>query len=402
MIAALITGLLALLAWRHTIKPAIAFVVVSAAIGAYFMGAYGVVLDTTMMTNVLQTDAREVADLLSLQLLLALVLLAALPLVWLWRRPVQRMPLVAQSWRNLLTLVGALVLIAALVGALFADLSSTMRNHRSVRYLVNPINSFWALGVIAKKSTARPAGPLLPIGLDARPAGAGRVRTAAPAGPRRRRDGARRPLRAERLCAADQSGAVPRRRRQLHRCHIVRDQHRGVAALHVLGARSHRLQRPRSRPREPARPGSARRPGRAVDRQPVRLQGTLRPRAERDGQPGTGRSGATRPRALRRRRVPRRGSAHRPRPAVGRAAGRTACARDACRAAPDGQPRPGLLQALAGCAQALHARMRERGAARVRAERADQRLRQLDRLHRPRAGEDDRLAEDASREHAAR
>ena len=169
MIAALLTGLLALLAWRHTIKPAIVFVVLSAAVGAHFMGAYGVVLDTTMMTNVLQTDAREVADLLSLQLLLSLLLLAALPLAWLWRRPVERRAFFAQSWRNLLTIVGALALIAALIGALFADLSSTMRNHRSVRYLVNPVNSFWALGVIAKKSTARPAGPLLPIGLDARP-----------------------------------------------------------------------------------------------------------------------------------------------------------------------------------------------------------------------------------------
>jgi lipid A ethanolaminephosphotransferase len=167
MIAALVTGLLALLAWRHTIKPAIAFVVLSAAVGAHFMGAYGVVLDTTMMTNVLQTNAREAADLLSLQFLLSLLLLAALPLAWLWRRPVQRLTFVAQSWRNVVTIVGALLLIAALVGALYADLSSTMRNHRSVRYLVNPVNSFWALGVIAKNSTARPAGPLQTIGLDA-------------------------------------------------------------------------------------------------------------------------------------------------------------------------------------------------------------------------------------------
>ena len=88
MIAALITGVLALFAWRRTVKPAIAFVVLSAAIGAHFMGSYGVVLDTTMMTNVLQTDPREAADLLGLHFLLAIVLLAALPLAWLWRRPV--------------------------------------------------------------------------------------------------------------------------------------------------------------------------------------------------------------------------------------------------------------------------------------------------------------------------
>ena len=51
------------------------------------------------MTNVLQTDAREVTDLLSLQFLLTLVMLAALPLVWLCAGGptdvVRR-----QSWRN--------------------------------------------------------------------------------------------------------------------------------------------------------------------------------------------------------------------------------------------------------------------------------------------------------------
>ena len=168
MIAALLTMLLALFSWRITIKPAIAFVLLAAAFGAHFMGSYGVVIDTTMMVNVLQTDPHEVRDLLSWRLLANVTLLAGVPLLLLWRAPVARVPGWHQTGRNLLALIAALLVLAALVFALFADLSATMRNHRSMRYLINPVNSLYALVDLAAQSNARPAGPPLPIGLDAR------------------------------------------------------------------------------------------------------------------------------------------------------------------------------------------------------------------------------------------
>ena len=168
MLAALMTLLLALFAWRWTIKPAIAVVLVSAAFGAHFMGSYGVVIDTTMMTNVLQTDPREVRDLLNWRLLLSVLILAGLPLLALWRMRLSRTRWWPQAGRNLLGLVAALAVLVALVFALFADLSATMRNHKTMRYLINPVNSFYALGDLAAQSHAKPAGPPLPIGLDAR------------------------------------------------------------------------------------------------------------------------------------------------------------------------------------------------------------------------------------------
>jgi len=175
MIAALTSALLALLAWRWTIKPAIAVFLVSAALGAHFMSTYGVVIDPSMMTNVLQTDPREVRDLLSVRLAVHVVLLAALPIALLWKVPLQRRRFAPQLGRNLAAFVIGWLVLLALVFALFADLSATMRNHRSVRYLINPLNSFFALGVIAKQSNAKPAGPPVQIGLDAkvapRPAG---------------------------------------------------------------------------------------------------------------------------------------------------------------------------------------------------------------------------------------
>jgi lipid A ethanolaminephosphotransferase len=169
IIAALTFALLALAAWRSVVKVAAGVFLLAAAAGAHFMGAYGVVLDPTMMTNVLQTDPHEAADLLTPSFFINLLLIGVLPLVWLARLRVRRLSWPAQAWRNAAAIVGALLLIAALIFALFADLSSTMRNHRTVRYMINPVNAFWSLAVLGVESNARPAGPLQPIGLDARP-----------------------------------------------------------------------------------------------------------------------------------------------------------------------------------------------------------------------------------------
>ena len=167
LIASALTALLALFAWPGLIRPAATLVLLSAASGAYFMWSYGVVIDPTMMNNVVQTDWREVRDLLNWRLALALLVLAGPPLLWLWRTPVQRRPLWSQAWRNAATMLAALALTVGLMLAVFADLSATMRNHGSLRYLINPLNSFYAIGFLAHERAEQPIGPLEPIAPDA-------------------------------------------------------------------------------------------------------------------------------------------------------------------------------------------------------------------------------------------
>ena len=167
MLAALTFVLLSFAAWRRSIKPATALFLVPAAIGAHFMGSYGIVIDSTMMTNVLQTNPAEARDLLNLRLLASVGILALLPIVWMWPLRLRQLGWRAQLGRNLLGLIAACTVVAALLFALFADLSATMRNHKSVRYLINPLNSFYALGALARDATATPKGPPAPIGVGA-------------------------------------------------------------------------------------------------------------------------------------------------------------------------------------------------------------------------------------------
>ena len=168
MIACATLILLALFAWTRSIKLAIAVFLMSAALCAHFMGSYGVVIDPTMMLNVVQTDVRETRDLVGWPMLLSVLVLAVLPLLVLWRMPMQPLSFGAQLGRNLLTMVLMGALIVGLVIASFADLSSTMRNHKSMRYLINPLNAYFGLAVIAVQANAKPKGPPQAIGVDAK------------------------------------------------------------------------------------------------------------------------------------------------------------------------------------------------------------------------------------------
>ena len=168
IIATTLAALLSLLAWRATLKPALALLFVLSSIACYFMLSYGVVMDSGMVANVLQTDWQEARDLFSLPLLLWLALLGLLPALVVWR-----LPLSYGRWRqrlaqNFALLLASLLLIAIAVVASFQPLSSNMRNHKQLRYLINPLNVLYASAHAAIAPMRRPDSGLEPIGLDAR------------------------------------------------------------------------------------------------------------------------------------------------------------------------------------------------------------------------------------------
>ncbi|MBY0411918.1 MAG: phosphoethanolamine transferase domain-containing protein, partial [Burkholderiaceae bacterium] len=167
IVAAGNAALLSLLAWRWTLKPAAATLVLMAAFGAYFMLGYGVVIDAGMLTNVLQTDVKEAGDLMNWRMVGTVLVLAVPPLVWLFRRPVRRLSAARQVLHNGLLLLGSVAVIVVCLLLVFQDFASTMRNHTQLRYLINPLNSVYALANIATKPLRMDTRTLLPLGRDA-------------------------------------------------------------------------------------------------------------------------------------------------------------------------------------------------------------------------------------------
>ena len=168
LVAAGNAAVLGLLAWGRLLKPVLALMVLVAACGVYFMWSYGIVIDSTMLTNVLQTDPREAGDLINWRMAAALLVLAGPPLVWLVRRPAQQLGWKRSLGHGLLLIVGALLVASSALMLVFQDFASTMRNHTQLRYLINPLNTVYGLAHLAAKPLRMDTRTLAPMGRDAR------------------------------------------------------------------------------------------------------------------------------------------------------------------------------------------------------------------------------------------
>lgn len=169
MVTAATGALLSLLAWPRVIKVLLVVLLLAAGALAHFIGSYGIVFDPTMVVNMVQTDVRETRDLLSWRLLLSMALLGALPAWWLLRRPAAPRQAVAKRLGgNLAGFALGLVAMVLLALSVFATLSSTMRNYKTLRYMVTPLNAVYSVSAAALRSQAAPSGPPAIIGADAR------------------------------------------------------------------------------------------------------------------------------------------------------------------------------------------------------------------------------------------
>ncbi|MDO8906212.1 phosphoethanolamine transferase [Hydrogenophaga sp.] len=168
LIAGITATLLCLLNWPRLLRPLASVMLIITAFSAHYMWQYGVVIDPTMLANALHTDVREVRDLLSPSLAISLGFLAAPPLWWLWRRPLTYRPAGPQLARNVGGAALGLLLALVVVLVSYQGLATLMRNDKSLRYMVSPLNAVYAAGVVAAEQGPRKIRALQPVGEDAR------------------------------------------------------------------------------------------------------------------------------------------------------------------------------------------------------------------------------------------
>lgn len=151
---------------RFSVRPLLSLLVLLAAAVSYFTGHYGSYFDTHMIDNVVQTDTREASELLTPGLALYLLLFAGLPSLLIWRWPLRQ-----RSWQrglgmSLLWLAGSMGVLVVSLLLSFQSLSSLMRNHHELRYLVTPGNAIVSTGQVMAADAPLPEARL-PIGEDA-------------------------------------------------------------------------------------------------------------------------------------------------------------------------------------------------------------------------------------------
>ena len=157
-----------LFSWGRASKAVMLLLCWVAAFAAYFMLNYGIAIDASMLTNVLQTDLHEAGDLLHWSLFVTVGAIAIPPTWWLSRQKLQR----NGSWKALLRQLGMVLLATAamvlVVLAGFAPISSAMRNHTQLRFMMNPLSSLYAVGNLVAQQVHRRDTTIYPIGEDAK------------------------------------------------------------------------------------------------------------------------------------------------------------------------------------------------------------------------------------------
>lgn len=160
--------LFSLLCHKHTIKPVLITVFLISALASYFMDTYNVVIDHTMIQNIVETDVAESADLITLKLVLYLALLGVLPSLWVYQVKLVH----PDRWKALVSRIklfscalGLALMLALVFGRFYA---SFFREHKPLRYYANPSYYIYSTVKYMKRSIKRDRLPIKPIGLDAK------------------------------------------------------------------------------------------------------------------------------------------------------------------------------------------------------------------------------------------
>ncbi|MDD2888573.1 MAG: phosphoethanolamine--lipid A transferase [Aliarcobacter sp.] len=168
VLISLIVFLFTLFSSKYTTKPLLIIVIIVSSFTAYFMDTYHVVIDDSMIRNSLQTEFRESSDLFSLQLVLYVALLGLLPSYFIYKAKIDYKPFKAELFSKIKTIIFSLGIVLVVMFSFSKFYTSFLREHKPLRYNVNPIYWIYSIGNYINKSMH--SGPIVvkEIGKDAK------------------------------------------------------------------------------------------------------------------------------------------------------------------------------------------------------------------------------------------
>ncbi len=167
LLLGLITILLTLFSSRYTIKPALVFIVLLSSCASYFMDSYNVVIDTSMIDNIINTNLSESADLFSLKLVIYLFLLGIVPSIFILKLNISYSTFKQEFITKLIILVIALAVIISQMLIFSKSYSSFIREHKMLRYYTNPVTYLHSSIAYLNQKLGVSTTVMQPVGQDA-------------------------------------------------------------------------------------------------------------------------------------------------------------------------------------------------------------------------------------------
>ncbi len=127
--------LLTLISYRLIYIPLITLILTIATITAYGMDAFGYIFDSNFIQNSLETDLKEIYDLISVKLITYIVLFIIIPTTIIKFKVKIEYPSIFKNIKHIL--LGCVIFIFC-IGSMYKNYSSYSRNHKYVKYYMNP------------------------------------------------------------------------------------------------------------------------------------------------------------------------------------------------------------------------------------------------------------------------
>ena len=163
-----LTLLLSLVGFKYTIKPLVITLLLVSSMTSYFMNSYHVVIDATMIRNMMQTNIHESLDLLSVKQVLYFLFFGLLPSYYVYKVKIESRGFKSELFAKLKLIMLSLVIVGVAIFSFSKYYTSFVREHKPLRFSVNP--TYWIYSTGKYINLTFNSAPLVvkPIGLDAK------------------------------------------------------------------------------------------------------------------------------------------------------------------------------------------------------------------------------------------
>ena len=168
VLTSVIVLLFSIFCFKYTAKPILITIILVSSLISYFMNHYNIVIDETMIQNIVETDTNEAFDLLNLKLFIYLVFAGILPSVIIYKLRIRYKSFKRELLSRVITVVAALLIILASAFPVSDFYTSFLREHKPLRYYTNPTYYLFSAGKYIGENYFKSEVVLKPIGTDAK------------------------------------------------------------------------------------------------------------------------------------------------------------------------------------------------------------------------------------------
>ncbi len=134
---------LILFSWKYVLKPAFVLLLLSGAMATYAAWSYGVIFDSGMITNFVETNVAEATSYLSFTSVAAFVTLGVIPTLLLLKVKVYYPKFLSSQLQRVGAIGGSLALALALILPFYQQYSFVGRNNHSLSKEILPTSYVW-------------------------------------------------------------------------------------------------------------------------------------------------------------------------------------------------------------------------------------------------------------------